>query len=624
MIGGKPATIIGDKHSNLILQGSSVKIQWGNKFIDVIKNGKIASENSKFIYQVQSEDEIEKDGLYLVNGSEIWISINSTKYKINSESSYISYLSNQELKQQQKQTALKNIGFYYDNLTSAQEAGIESGIIFVKETNKLYLVNNGIITEYSLGTVNSVENILENLYIEGNSLKVDTIDYIVCENKEITMNQNVVVNQSIRSHNAIGNQGFKLYNQDGNSYLDIDFINERYGEKNKFDKIAYTQCNTITSCESINDNNLKLTLLYDNKFAAGDTVFLISKNSFETVTSGDHISEIKFKFPLNTDLKLSYVTKNNVNKNITINSNSDTYSFEPLAKSIDIQFDYEPFQFEVIKVFNNTIEVPFDENIALNKYVYIAKSNSKPIPYIYNNNNSFEIYDDTHKLNTIIGYNSHLSSTGLFSSNTVFTSREEYNTEYQTEYDKTSGEYSNAFWASIFKFPTYSVKLAQELKDVINFKNSGESNKNDFIQTQMGNVSEGSIVPTIDIVKNIINNITPNIINNIIPKGTIVMWSGKSIPNGWIICNGENGTPNLVDKFVLGSTTDAVGSPSDENKDKYKYISSSSIPTTKNGDHNHTVNELTTDKAGSHSHMINFDTTSSIPYYKLIYIMKNV
>lgn len=610
MIGGKPATIIGDKHSNLILQGSSVKIQWGNKFIDVIKNGKIASENSKFIYQVQSEDEIEKDGLYLVNGSEIWISINSTKYKINSESSYISYLSNQELKQRQKQTALKNIGFYYDDLTSAQEAGIESGIIFVKETNKLYLVNNGIITEYSLGTVNSVENILENLYIEGNSLKVDTIDYIVCENREIIMNQNVVVNQSIRSHNAIGNQGFKLYNQDGNSYLDIDFINERYGEKNKFDKLVYTRYNTITSCESTGDN-LKLTLLHENKFKQHDYAFLITKNQYETELNGGNINVVKFKYPLNSDLQISYVNKNNWISNIEIKSGTKEYKLDPVAKSIDIQFDYEPFQFKVINASNSTIEVPFDENIALNKYVYIAKSDTKQIPYIYNNNNSFEIYDDTHKLNTIIGYNSHLNSTGLFSSNTVFTSREEYNEEYQTEYTKTSGEYSNAFWANIFKFPTYSVKLAQELKDVINFKNSGESNKNDFIQTQMENVSEGSIVPTIDVVK--------TIINSIIPKGTIVMWSGNKIPDGWVICDGSKGTPDLVNKFVLGSTENNVGSPGDE----YKYISSDSVSTTKNGDHSHTVNGITTTEKGSHSHMINFDT-NSIPYYKLIYIMKNV
>jgi microcystin-dependent protein len=46
------------------------------------------------------------------------------------------------------------------------------------------------------------------------------------------------------------------------------------------------------------------------------------------------------------------------------------------------------------------------------------------------------------------------------------------------------------------------------------------------------------------------------------PKGIIVMWSGSisSIPSGWILCNGANGTPDLRDRFVVGAgTTYAVG-----------------------------------------------------------------
>jgi microcystin-dependent protein len=40
-----------------------------------------------------------------------------------------------------------------------------------------------------------------------------------------------------------------------------------------------------------------------------------------------------------------------------------------------------------------------------------------------------------------------------------------------------------------------------------------------------------------------------------IPIGGIIMWSGSvaSVPTGWSICNGENGTPNLVDKFIVGA-----------------------------------------------------------------------
>ena len=31
------------------------------------------------------------------------------------------------------------------------------------------------------------------------------------------------------------------------------------------------------------------------------------------------------------------------------------------------------------------------------------------------------------------------------------------------------------------------------------------------------------------------------------------MWSGIIIPKGYALCDGENGTPNLLDKFVIGS-----------------------------------------------------------------------
>jgi hypothetical protein len=40
-----------------------------------------------------------------------------------------------------------------------------------------------------------------------------------------------------------------------------------------------------------------------------------------------------------------------------------------------------------------------------------------------------------------------------------------------------------------------------------------------------------------------------------IPSGVIVMWSGSiaSIPSGWYLCNGSNGTPDLRDRFIVGA-----------------------------------------------------------------------
>ena len=42
--------------------------------------------------------------------------------------------------------------------------------------------------------------------------------------------------------------------------------------------------------------------------------------------------------------------------------------------------------------------------------------------------------------------------------------------------------------------------------------------------------------------------------NGTIPIGGIIMWSGTdgSIPSNWALCDGNNGTPNLVDRFIVG------------------------------------------------------------------------
>ena len=48
--------------------------------------------------------------------------------------------------------------------------------------------------------------------------------------------------------------------------------------------------------------------------------------------------------------------------------------------------------------------------------------------------------------------------------------------------------------------------------------------------------------------------------NGTIPIGGIIMWSGTiaEIANlsGWELCDGNNGTPDLRDRFVIGATTD--------------------------------------------------------------------
>ena len=43
--------------------------------------------------------------------------------------------------------------------------------------------------------------------------------------------------------------------------------------------------------------------------------------------------------------------------------------------------------------------------------------------------------------------------------------------------------------------------------------------------------------------------------NPFVPSGVIVMWSGTiaTVPSGWYLCDGQNGTPNLLDRFIVGA-----------------------------------------------------------------------
>jgi len=45
------------------------------------------------------------------------------------------------------------------------------------------------------------------------------------------------------------------------------------------------------------------------------------------------------------------------------------------------------------------------------------------------------------------------------------------------------------------------------------------------------------------------------------PTGGIIIWSGaiSAIPDGWVICDGNNNTPNLTDRFVLHADADSGG-----------------------------------------------------------------
>ncbi|GIJ93357.1 hypothetical protein CAPN002_05750 [Capnocytophaga stomatis] len=81
----------------------------------------------------------------------------------------------------------------------------------------------------------------------------------------------------------------------------------------------------------------------------------------------------------------------------------------------------------------------------------------------------------------------------------------------------------------------------------------------------------------------------------VVPVGMISMWSGQvnQIPQGWALCNGENGTPDLRDRFVLGYKDEQQPIKTTGGTNSYN-LTQAQLPAVKLTG--------TTNSAGSHSH----------------------
>jgi len=121
-----------------------------------------------------------------------------------------------------------------------------------------------------------------------------------------------------------------------------------------------------------------------------------------------------------------------------------------------------------------------------------------------------------------------------------------------------------------------------------------------------------------------------------IPTGVIVMWSGASnaIPTGFVLCDGNNSTPDLRNRFVVGATdTYAVGATGGATANNtnttsgFMYTGSEDNPNQvqdASSSYNGIENKNSRDR---HQHGVDTSHNHSVsvlpPYYALCYIMKS-
>ena len=87
--------------------------------------------------------------------------------------------------------------------------------------------------------------------------------------------------------------------------------------------------------------------------------------------------------------------------------------------------------------------------------------------------------------------------------------------------------------------------------------------------------------------------------------GMIMMYNGSTAPSGWAICNGQNGTPDLRDRFVVGAGSGySVGNTGGANS---VTLTATQMPNhahvfSGSASHSHTINNHTHSFSGSNSH----------------------
>lgn len=114
--------------------------------------------------------------------------------------------------------------------------------------------------------------------------------------------------------------------------------------------------------------------------------------------------------------------------------------------------------------------------------------------------------------------------------------------------------------------------------------------------------------------------------------GMILMWSGSiaTIPSGWALCNGSNGTPDLRDRFLVGAgSTYAVGATggaatttlSEANLPSHTHsISASGTTSNQSNGHTHTFSGTTSGQSQTHNHAITISDpghTHVVPVYNV-------
>ncbi len=601
---GKNYQEAGSSSSPLLLRSNGeIKLQWGNKFIDLVKNGKINSEAKDCIFTVDTSDEIKANGIYLVTeDNSIWINVEGTKTRLSDTSTtYVSFLTEQETTPEQKQQALTNLGLIYENIDALNKANLVTGLAYVVETNKLYLIQNGVVSEYqvtsALPTSGKFDDLaISNLTIKNNTINSSQLILAINDIPYLQLNDNILCSvpflvDKLQSVNYNYNKsGFALYQDNGKSVLDIDSLNWRNIEselpKNQKTYITYTILGDfnivteVTDVSSETESLYKLQLKYPNNIPPNLPNYILVE--LETTYN---IFLLTTKVQVQDDISYNQIV---LDKNIPkthqlyvkfSDSSTKLYSRND-AKLFDVNLKVDEAY-----LYNNGIDTKYivDINNAqkhnitplefevceIDKYYIIIKLQNTLLAPDLLNSNQLKIYQA--RVPQFIQGEGFLALRKWDSVNNKYVYHTIMGTYKESEFgisDDTNDKFG--FYSDDVKVTGISLSGA---------KFSGQLPS--FTETKPNTIADNQF-PTMEIVNEKIKKAVDDvgdtnislISKNSLPKGSIIMFnSAENIPDKWQICDGTNGTPNLIDKFIKAGTA-----LKEESVELTKYTNSTETP----------------------------------------------
>lgn len=697
---GRSYESIGNGKSDLILKTrGQIKIKWGEKYIDLIKDGKIVSEGLA-IKKVVSDIPTKK-GIYITEDGNIYLSDGSKVYNIAniSDSNYVSYYEQENIKDSQKEYAQKNIGILYDSIEDLLNSNTKNGIAFISNSGKVYTIKNGVSQELVFQLPNPITTPLDiqvndiainitkggiikigDLLISSDSMQYTGTDtfsvrfnnktaYELRQNEvlfKLPINSNTIYTSSISSSSNPTYPGSFSIEQDGSDYV------------LKIDRIELTK--GISPMELTYD---ELIYLIDTKSLVQNTSYIITdfQNEWELEiypTSEDIPAQMN-GYPLYVDengnqvydpVEVQYypgILTPVIEKYKTVRPLVVTAIAPDQISSNVIMVDNPLYTVEYDITYSDIIKtIPATEDLQDSPYYneetgnIELKAKGRIIKLTDQNNNSCN-YDFKHLR---YWYNNSWHYT--FDNNGVDISDQVtncviYNQNYEIAGEIDTGQYTED------GDPIKSLLIIRDGATVIVTGNSyniqaleldssnifGVINNTTFHGKFSGLTISSDDFPILSIqekVKDVYyNEDRVRVIcipDEISPKGTIVAFYGTEIPYGWALCDGTQGTPNLIDRFIKGGTSNGVTGGSSEIT-----IGVSNLPphthTCSSIEHNHTIsfsegNMGLEDENGSgrfiqqrigytdtisHSHTIGEtgdgeQINIEPPYYTLMYIMK--